>query len=293
MSARCKGILLAAIGSVCWGGSGVATQFVLQCKEFSSELLVVVRLLLSGLLLLLIDAAGHFGDSFTIWHSRADGKRLLAFAVFGLLGVQYTYFTAIKLSNAPTATILQYLMPVVIVGWASLRSRSLPRLRELLCVLLAVLGAALLVTRGNFSALDISPSALAFGIASAFAAAFYTIQPKYLLSHWRSPLVIGWGMLIGGLLLSLVCPPWEFQGIWDFEAAMVFGYIILFGTVLAFWSYLESIKYIQASEVGTLASIEPLSVIFLSAVLLQVPMGCAELTGALLVLSAVFLLTRK
>ena len=74
---------------------------------------------------------------------------------------------------------------------------------------------------------------------------------------------------------------------------MVFGYIILFGTVLAFWSYLESIKYIQASEVGTLASIEPLSVIFLSAVLLQVPMGCAELTGALLVLSAVFLLTRK
>ena len=293
MQARYKGMLLAALGSVFWGGSGVAAQFVMQDKAFTSEWLVVVRLLLAGVILLGIDAAMHFGDIFTIWQSRRDAVQLAAFAFMGMLGVQYTYFTAIKLGNAPTATILQYLMPIVIIFWTSVRSRRLPGVREVFCVALAVGGTLLLVTHGDFSRLAISPQALFWGVLSAFAAAFYTIQPKYLLSHWRSPLVIGWGMLLGGCMLMPVCPPWNFTGIWDWEAALVFAYIIIFGTVLAFWSYLESIKYIRSSEVGTLASLEPLSVIVLAAVLLHVPFGLPEIAGAALIMSTVFILAKK
>lgn len=293
MTRRTKGMMLVVFGALLWGGSGVAAQFVLQNKGFSAEWLVVVRMLLSGIILLSLDGITHFGDIFSIWKSRYDSMQLIAFALIGMLGVQYTYFAAIKAGNAATATILQYLMPIVIVLWTVLRYRRRPQLRELFCTALAILGTLLLVTHGSLSSLAISPSALFWGILSAFAAAFYTVQPKYLLSHWRSPLVIGWGMLLGGLAFLPVCPPWNFTGIWDKDACIVFLYIIIFGTIIAFWAYLESIKYIQPTETSTLASIEPLSAIILSALLLNVPFGFIEILGAICIMSTVFILARK
>ena len=293
MTRRTKGMLLVVFGALLWGGSGVAAQFVLQNKGFSAEWLVVVRMLLSGIILLSLDGITHFGDIFSIWKSRYDSLQLIAFALIGMLGVQYTYFAAIKAGNAATATILQYLMPIVIVLWTVLRYRRRPQLRELFCTALAILGTLLLVTHGSLSSLAISPPALFWGVLSAFAAAFYTVQPKYLLGHWRSPLVIGWGMLLGGLAFLPVCPPWDFTGIWDKYACIVFLYIIIFGTIIAFWAYLESVKYIQPTETSTLASIEPLSAIVLSALLLNVPFGLVEILGAICIMSTVFILARK
>ena len=245
---RLKGILLAAFGAILWGGSGVGGQFLLQDCHFSPEWLASARMLLAGVILLSIDASRHHGDIFSIWRDRHDAVQLLAFALIGMLGVQYTYFITILYSNAPTGTILQYLMPIIIVLWAALRAHRLPRIRETLCVLLAIAGTALIVTHGSLHTLAISPLALAWGILSAFTAAFYTVQPKELMGKWRSSLVIGWGMLGGGLALLPFAPPWQFTGTLNLSALLVFLYIVIFGTTIAFWSYLESINYIEPSE---------------------------------------------
>ncbi|HEY8804176.1 MAG TPA: EamA family transporter, partial [Clostridium sp.] len=45
---RIKGIILVIIGSMLWGVSGSVAQFLFQKKEFSTEWLVVIRLLVSG-----------------------------------------------------------------------------------------------------------------------------------------------------------------------------------------------------------------------------------------------------
>ncbi len=39
---------------------------------------------------------------------RANWRRLLVFALFGVTAAQYTYFAAIDYSNVATATFLQY-----------------------------------------------------------------------------------------------------------------------------------------------------------------------------------------
>jgi len=138
---RRRGILLALTGAVLWGGSGVAGQYILQDCAFATEWLVGVRMLISGALLLLIDLAVFRQDIFAVFRGRRDRLETIAFAIFGMLGVQYTYFAAIKFSNAATGTILQYLMPVVIVGWTALRTRRMPPFGELACVALAVYAA--------------------------------------------------------------------------------------------------------------------------------------------------------
>lgn len=293
MNSWTKGVLLAASGALLWGGSGVAAQYLFHNKLFTPEWLVVIRLLSSGLILLCIDAYHHFGDIFLIWKDSHDRKQLLIFGIIGMLSVQYTYFAAISCGNAATATVLQYLMPIVIIGYMVLHNHHLPSLHELTAVAFAMLGTLLLVTKGDFHTIAISPQALFWGILSAFCAAFYTIQPKYLLIHWRSPLVIGWAMLIGGIIMIPVSPPWAFTGIWDMSACLSLLFIIFFGTVFAFWSYLESIKYIKPTETSAIASLEPLSTVFLSIVLLHVSFGFIDMIGSLFIISTVFVLSKK
>lgn len=57
------------------------------------------------------------------------------------------------------------------------------------------------MTHGNPTSLSISPAALFWGIASAFAAAFYTTYPSTLIARYGTLPVVGWSMLIGGLIL--------------------------------------------------------------------------------------------
>ena len=45
---RTKGIILVIIGSMLWGVSGTVAQYLFQKKGFSTEWLVVIRLLISG-----------------------------------------------------------------------------------------------------------------------------------------------------------------------------------------------------------------------------------------------------
>ena len=289
---RNKGIFLVLFGATLWGASGVVAQYLFHTKLLTPEWLVVVRLLSSGLLLLAYDFIKNRDSIFYIWKIKHDRNQLLSFSVFGMLGVQYTYFAAISYGNAATATILQYLMPVIIVCYFATRYKKRPNGLELISIFLAMLGTCLLVTKGDFSNLAISPLALFWGIASAFGAAFYTVQPKYLLSHWRSPLVIGWGMFVGGIVMSPVKPPWEFSGIWDMNTLLGILFIIFFGTIIAFYSYLESIKYILPTETGTLASVEPLAAVILSIYCLNTPFGLIDFIGGLCIMATVFILAR-
>ena len=128
ISSRTKGVLMAVIGSIFWGGSGVAAQFILQEKGMTADYLTAVRTIVAGILLLSIDAFINKNNIFAIWKDKESRHRLLAFGVLGMMSVQYTYFVAIECSNAPTATIIQYLMPIIILAWFSITDRKLPGL---------------------------------------------------------------------------------------------------------------------------------------------------------------------
>lgn len=43
-----------------------------------------------------------------------------------MLGTQYGYFASIQYSNAPTATILEYLMPILIISGTACQKRGGP-----------------------------------------------------------------------------------------------------------------------------------------------------------------------
>ena len=129
---RIKGMMFVIIGSMLWGVSGTVAQFLFQQKGFSPEWLVVIRLLVSGLILLLYGFTKGNQDIWEIWNSKHNCWSLIIFSIIGMLGVQYTFFAAIKYGNAPTATILQYLSSVIIVCYLIIRSKKLPSIQEII-----------------------------------------------------------------------------------------------------------------------------------------------------------------
>jgi drug/metabolite transporter (DMT)-like permease len=288
-----KGIALAVLGSILWGASGISGQFLLQFRAVPAEWLTAVRMIVAGILLLAYDAASHHGDIFSIWKQKREAARLILFSVVGMLGVQYTYFAAILYSNAPTGTILQYMMPIIILAWTALRSHTLPGKKACICCALAIIGTFLIVTRGTWGTLAISPLALFWGLLSAVAAAFYTVQPQGLIIRWRASLIVGWAMLAGGLIFSPIARPWQPAGDFDTLAILALIYVIVVGTAIAFWLYLSSLKYIEPSEAGLLNSVEPLSSIVLSMLIFHLTFGVAEAVGAALIICTVLVVTRQ
>ncbi len=287
---RIKGIILVIIGAMLWGISGTVAQYLFHEKGVTPEWLVVIRLLVSGLILLLYTFAKNDQDIWNIWKLKHNGLKLIFFGIIGMLGVQYTYFAAIKYGNAATATILQYLSPIIITCYLAISTKRIPTLQQMLSVILAMLGTFFIITKGNAHNLSISNLALFWGICSAFTAAFNTIQPRSLLTRWDSTLVVGWGMLIGGLAFSFIHPPWNFTGQWSIASIFAIIFVVLFGTLIAFYCYLESLKYIQPTETSILSSVEPLSAAFLSILWLHVPFSLSEWLGTICIIVAIIIL---
>lgn len=290
-SLRNKGIALVVIGAMLWGLSGNVAQFLFQQHKFSTEWLTVIRLLLSGVILLGFAYKKEKGKIFGVWKNKNDRISIILFGILGMLACQYTYFAAIEHGNAATATVLQYLAPVIIIGYLAINARKSPKVSVRFAVILALLGTFLLVTGGSINELSISGWALFWGLASAFALAFYTLQPLKLLANWGSIITMGWGMLIGGIFMSFIHPPWKFEGDWSLSSYFAILFIVLFGTVIAFYCYLESLKYIGAAEVSLLASVEPLTATFIAVIWLNVNFGVAEWVGTICIISTITLLS--
>lgn len=286
-----KGLFLVIIASMLWGVSGTVAQYLFQQREFTPEWLVVIRLLASGVILLIYSFSKDKKSTLEIWKSKTDSLRLVLFSVIGMVGVQYTYFAAIKYGNAATATILQYLSPVIITCYLAVRNKKSPSLKEILAISLAILGTFFIITNGNVHSLSISKLALFWGLGSAFAAAFYTLQPQKLLKKYGSILIVGWGMLIGGLTFSFIHQPWDCNGQWDVNSILAIIFVVLFGTLIAFTLYLESLKHLNPTEASILSSAEPLSAALLSIVWLHQNLGLLQWLGTLCIIATIILLS--
>lgn len=117
---------MAIIAAAFWGISGTLGQFLFQQRGVNVEWLITVRMLVSGIGLLVL-AKAKKQDVFTIWKNKKDAIQLIVFSIIGMAGVQYTYFAAIKHSNAATATVLQFAGPIFIAVYLALKYKKLPK----------------------------------------------------------------------------------------------------------------------------------------------------------------------
>lgn len=275
-------------GGILWGASGTAAQAAFSRYQVPTLWLVGVRLSLAGLLLLIWYAAKHGRQVWSLWRDWRAAALLVIFSLLGMVPSQLTYFLAIYYGNAPTATVLQYLGPLFIIGYLALAQRQWPRRVDMLSIVIALFGTYLLVTNGQFTKLALAPLALFWGLLAGVSSATYTLLPRKLLASYDARLVVGWAMLIGSLPFSWTLATTRLPVV-NLTVIGGIAFIVIGGTMLAYLLYLKSLESLSPSTTGMLSAFEPLTATVLAVTLLGTPITGAEILGGLCIIATTLL----
>ena len=280
------GYLITVLGGVCWAVGGACGQTLFEKNNITSDWLVPIRLLIAGsVMVLCAQAMGK--RPLAVWKERKNYPALLVFGLIGSALCQYSYYTSIQYSNAAFATVLSYTAPVIILLYTAAKEHRLPRSYELLAVVLVALGAFACATQFNLGALHIAPPALFWGLMSAVAFAFYTLTPQKLIREYSLLPIVGWGMLIGGVVLFLARRPWTIAVTVDGPLFLMMSGVIVLGTICSFCFYQTGVGIVGGLAGSILSAVEPVTSVVISVLLLHVFFSGSDLAGFAMILAAI------
>ena len=189
-----RGIIITLLGAALWGFSGTCSQYLFQHYAIAPLLVTVIRMLGAAAAFLVTILVTEREKVAAILRDAPTRRSLVVFGCLGLFLVQVTYVVTVSLTNAGTATVLQALNIVFCMLAAFVTERRGPRTAELLAFAAAFTATVLVATGGNLSSISISTEGLAWGLATAAAAAVYITYPKRMFARWGSFPITGLGM---------------------------------------------------------------------------------------------------
>lgn len=285
-----RGYLLAALAAAGWAAGGLTAKwlFLTTGAEVDPATLSAARAVLSTVMLLVF--LGLFRRRELAVHLR-DLPFLALFGVGGLALVHFTYFATIQRTNVPTAILLEYLAPILVLG------ASVAFLGERLTwalpagVLVSVTGCALMVGAIGGGGLRVSPEGIAWGLASAVCFAFYTVLGKF-----AAPRFSPWTLLTYGLgaasvfwLVYLKGPMPVVRVLSDGRTLGAVAVMALVSTIIPFGAFLLALHHIDATKASITATLEPVlaGVATYLIPLFYAPLTALQLLGGGLVIAAV------
>ncbi|AYY65188.1 DMT family transporter [Streptococcus sp. FDAARGOS_522] len=292
MTKKGKGTMMTLAAGLAWGISGISGQYLMS-HGVHVNLLTSLRLLITGIFLLSLARSKQKEHLVAAWKQPKFLKQVLLFSIFGLVLNQYAFLRAIHLTNAGTATVLQYMAPILILSIVCILNRQRPTSFEIIAIAMAILGTYMIATHGKLGSLAITPKGLMWGLGSAITYSIYILLPVKLIHEWGSTIVIGSGMFIGGILFSLVTKAWQYPLQINVMSILAYIGIIGIGTIFAYTFFLKGVSIVGAVKGSLLASVEPVSSVFLTVLVLGEIFYPIDLLGMLFIFLAVTLISYK
>ncbi|HEO5839740.1 TPA: EamA family transporter [Streptococcus agalactiae] len=292
MTKKEKGTMMTLAAGLAWGISGISGQYLMS-HGVHVNLLTSLRLLITGIFLLSLARSKQKEHLVAAWKQPKFLKQVLLFSIFGLVLNQYAFLRAIHLTNAGTATVFQYMAPILILSIVCILNRQRPTSFEIIAIAMAILGTYMIATHGKLGSLAITPKGLMWGLGSAITYSIYILLPVKLIHEWGSTIVIGSGMFIGGILFSLVTKAWQYPLQINVMSILAYIGIIGIGTIFAYTFFLKGVSIVGAVKGSLLASVEPVSSVFLTVLVLGEIFYPIDLLGMLFIFLAVTLISYK
>lgn len=286
-----RGVLLASVACILWGISGVAASTLfISNPHLTSMWLTQIRMISAGIILIgWAQLAGK--QPLNIWKQRKTAWQVVSYGLLGLIPVQLCYFEAVRVGNAPIATIIQFLGPFIITFYFLFFKHVIPKRIEVIGMVMAFIGTLLIVTHGHLNSLAVSPAVLFWGGLSAVGVATNTLIPRSILPKYGALAVTGWGLLVAGLCLMILQPMWTVHLTLNAFQIVLLVVIVLFGTVAPFLMFAHSLAYILPTTASLLDAFEPLAATIISVLFLNVQLTSYDLFGGALIILAVMALS--
>ena len=284
------GIILTLLGATLWGVSGTSVQFVGNFRNMNLEWLLTMRLITAGLLTVLYGWIRQGNAIFNVFRNWRDTLGLVIFGVFGMALCQYTYFRSIVIAGAGIATVLQYLAPSMIIIYLLMRYGKRPSTGEIISVILALVGTICLMGNNGFSFESFRSDVLFWGLLSAVGVAVYSVSPVRLLATYGTIPIVGFGMLLSGLVAAALFQQPHSYATWDVWTVVGCFNVVFLGTIVSFNAYLEGVKRIGAVSGSILSSIEPISAAFFGWALLGNQFNWVGILGMAMIITTVIII---
>ncbi len=284
------GIILTLLGATLWGVSGTSVQFVGNFRNMNLEWLLTMRLITAGLLTVLYGWIRQGNAIFNVFRNWRDTLGLIIFGVFGMALCQYTYFRSIVIAGAGIATVLQYLAPSMIIIYLLVRYGKRPSTGEIISVILALAGTICLMGNNGFSFESFRSDVLFWGLLSAVGVAVYSVSPVRLLATYGTIPIVGFGMLLSGLVAAALFQQPHSYATWDVWTVVGCFNVVFLGTIVSFNAYLEGVKRIGAVPGSILSSIEPISAAFFGWALLGNQFNWVGILGMAMIIATVIII---
>ena len=284
------GIILTLLGATLWGVSGTSVQFIGNFRNMNLEWLLTMRLITAGLLTVLYGWIRQGNAIFNVFRNWRDTLGLVIFGVFGMALCQYTYFRSIVIAGAGIATVLQYLAPSMIIIYLLVRYGKRPPTGEIISVILALVGTICLMGNNGFSFESFRSDVLFWGLLSAVGVAVYSVSPVRLLATYGTIPIVGFGMLLSGLVAAALFQQPHSYATWDVWTVVGCFNVVFLGTIVSFNAYLEGVKRIGAVSGSILSSIEPISAAFFGWALLGNQFNRVGILGMAMIIATVIII---
>jgi DME family drug/metabolite transporter len=283
-----SGVSFLVVAGVLWGTGGLLGSLFGAAAGLSPLAVGAYRLSVGGLLIVgyLLVTGG------ALPRSRAAWRRI---AVTGLLAAlfQASYFTAVALTSVTLATLVTIGSSPVLV--LLVRPRQAGR-RQVLAVVLALLGLALLVVLPADGAGTPGPVLVgsAFALLAAAGFAVMTLLAARPVPGLDEAATTAFAFTLGGaLLLPLAAASGGVGFAVDPRSLALVVALGLVPTAMAYTCYFRGLRSASAGVGVLMALLEPLTAAVLAALLLGDRLGAAGITGGLLLGAALVLAARS
>lgn len=288
---RVLGTVLTLLGAALWGSCAVFSKHLMDTGELDTMWMTNFRMLMSGIILVSFSAIRRPRSFCDIWKDKKSLPRLFAIGALAFGVCQVSYFLSINYCNAGLASAIQQTAPVFVLIFVLFKEHRLPRLSEVLVLLLVLFGSFMIATNGKLDSLSVAPAALIWGLISALTAALYIVLPGKLVNRYGTCETTGWGMIIGGLLVAPVCKLWMFPATISAATALGLFYIIVPGSVVAFAVFLYGATFIDPVKAGVYNLFEPVVATFASLIFLSQAFTTGDYIGIASILIGIAFLT--
>lgn len=284
-----RGMAFTVAGGVLWGLNGTCAKFLMDTYAIDPLWFACLRELSACWLFLAFAWVRNRESLAAAVRSPRALLQIFGVSLTAILFSQVAYLEAIAWTNSATATVLQSLSTAMVLVVVCVRMRRLPKRREAIGVVMALVGTFLVATGGNPGSLSLPVGGLVWGGLCAAAAACLAILPARQMRQWGNLVVNGLAFLMSGLVLAVLYRPWEHMPQLDLLAVVLLAACVVLGTFCAYGLYLQGVKEAGSLRASLLSTVEPLTATVATVFLLGTPLSVADLVGFALILGMVYL----
>jgi len=287
---RTRGYIAIALAATVWSTMGIFGKLAFE-YGIDPVTLIALRLVFS-FTALFVPLMIFRRDLIRI--RREDVLFFLFLGIFLTALQRIAYFYSVDLTSPTIATLLIYLYPVYVTIYASLKIKEKVTPLTLAALILSFLGIALVVKVYDADYTSANAVGILCGLLSGLGFATYFTLTKKLRSSYTNWTLILFGDGIGALVLSpVILISWAEITNYPFRLWMLIVAIAIFSSLVGYLLYSYALKYVEASKGSILSTLEPLSVAFLSAIILHERLELAQIAGMFISLSGIAMLFYK